>query len=228
MTKAIDTPPAALRELAEPHTYLNACGDRVNVCETKTGHVICGFDMSELLAIAAEKEAAGCSSFCAPGEPCIVSEDGKCLAEKEARQPEPSMSMFASRADYDAAVKAQHHPEQHLEMVAPADVPLPKVPFAWYWPSGCGKWVEVFVHAVAVKLMLPCGKPLYTADQLHQYAEAYAKAAVAAVYEQCVRIIEGYQVPVGNSAAGEMAAEWTMDALREVREAIRAAQKGTT
>ena len=55
------------------------------------------------------------------------------------------------------------------------------------------------------------------------YDQAALDAAVAAERERCVRIIESHQVPVGNSAAGEMAAEWTMDALREVRVAIRGA-----
>lgn len=41
--------------------------------------------------------------------------------------------------------------------------------------------------------------------------------------DRAVRILEAYRVPVGNSAAGEMAAEWTMDALREIRDAIRGA-----
>lgn len=48
-------------------------------------------------------------------------------------------------------------------------------------------------------------------------------AAMALTRQRCVQILETYQVPVGNSAAGEMAAEWTMDALREVRDAIRGA-----
>lgn len=47
-------------------------------------------------------------------------------------------------------------------------------------------------------------------------------AGAGAEREACARIIEAHQVPVGNSAAGELAAEWTMDALREVRDAIRA------
>lgn len=47
--------------------------------------------------------------------------------------------------------------------------------------------------------------------------------AQAAERERCARIVEAYRVPVGNSAAGEMAAEWTMDALREIRDAIRGA-----
>lgn len=51
--------------------------------------------------------------------------------------------------------------------------------------------------------------------------EAAWSAAVAAERERCIRIVETYQVPVGNSAAGEMAAEWTLQALREVRDEIR-------
>lgn len=46
-------------------------------------------------------------------------------------------------------------------------------------------------------------------------------AAVAAERARCVLIVERYQVPVGNSSAGELAGEWTMDALREVRDAIK-------
>jgi hypothetical protein len=48
-------------------------------------------------------------------------------------------------------------------------------------------------------------------------------AATALARQRCVQIVEAYKVPVGNSAAGEMAAEWTMDALREIRDAIRGA-----
>lgn len=46
-------------------------------------------------------------------------------------------------------------------------------------------------------------------------------AAMALTRQRCVQIVETYKVPVGNSAAGELAAEWAMDALREVRDAIR-------
>lgn len=40
--------------------------------------------------------------------------------------------------------------------------------------------------------------------------------AAAVERQRCLSIIRAYEVPVGNSAAGELAAEWTMDALREV------------
>lgn len=59
--------------------------------------------------------------------------------------------------------------------------------------------------------------PLFTADQL----EAYAAAKVAEERERVIKIIEAYRVPVGNSAAGEMACDWTLEALREIRAAIR-------
>jgi hypothetical protein len=58
---------------------------------------------------------------------------------------------------------------------------------------------------------------------VYEAAQRVIALAVAAERERCVRIVEAYQVPVGNSAAGEMAAERTMDALREVRDAIRGA-----
>jgi hypothetical protein len=38
---------------------------------------------------------------------------------------------------------------------------------------------------------------------------------------ECIDKIETYQIPVGNSATGEMAAEWTYDALKEIRSDIK-------
>jgi hypothetical protein len=48
----------------------------------------------------------------------------------------------------------------------------------------------------------------------------FAEHMIEKERKRCISIIEAYRVPVGNSAAGEMACEWTMDALREVRDAI--------
>lgn len=53
----------------------------------------------------------------------------------------------------------------------------------------------------------------------HNMEVAFA-AGAAAEREALVALIEAYKVPVGNSAAGEMAAEWTMDALRDLRDAV--------
>ena len=59
----------------------------------------------------------------------------------------------------------------------------------------------------------------------HAAAKAETAAAVAAERERCIDIIESYRIPVGNSAAGEMACEWTYDALKTIRDAIRAGAK---
>ena len=50
----------------------------------------------------------------------------------------------------------------------------------------------------------------------------FAKMIAAKEREACVNVIETHRIPVGNSAAGEMACEWTYDALKEIRTAIRA------
>jgi hypothetical protein len=46
--------------------------------------------------------------------------------------------------------------------------------------------------------------------------EKFAKLIV----QECICKIETYRIPVGNSAAGEMACEWTYDALKEIRNDI--------
>ena len=41
------------------------------------------------------------------------------------------------------------------------------------------------------------------------------------IVRECVDKIETYRIPVGNSAAGEMACDWTYDALKEIRDEIK-------
>jgi hypothetical protein len=41
------------------------------------------------------------------------------------------------------------------------------------------------------------------------------------IVRECVDKIETYRIPVGNSAAGEMACEWTYSALKEIRDEIK-------
>lgn len=64
---------------------------------------------------------------------------------------------------------------------------------------------------------------MYTADQIREYGRARERAA----YERARHIVRTYKVPVGNSPAGEMACEWTMDALKEIDDAILDAQQET-
>ena len=49
------------------------------------------------------------------------------------------------------------------------------------------------------------------------YFEMFANLII----EECINKIETYQISVGNSAAGEMACEWTYDALKEIRDDIK-------
>jgi len=41
------------------------------------------------------------------------------------------------------------------------------------------------------------------------------------IINECIDKIETHRCPVGNSAAGEMAREWTYDALKEIRDEIK-------
>ena len=41
------------------------------------------------------------------------------------------------------------------------------------------------------------------------------------IVKECIDKIETHRIPVGNSAAGEMACEWTYSALKEIRDEIK-------
>ena len=41
------------------------------------------------------------------------------------------------------------------------------------------------------------------------------------IVQECLDKIETHRIPVGNSAAGEMACEWTYSALKEIRDEIK-------
>jgi len=53
---------------------------------------------------------------------------------------------------------------------------------------------------------------------IHNLLDAERKRALGF----CLDVLEDHLIPVGNSASGEMAAEWTLIALREIREKIKA------
>jgi len=45
--------------------------------------------------------------------------------------------------------------------------------------------------------------------------------AIEAEREACIKVIEAYQIPVGNSRAGELACDWTYNALKQIRDEIK-------
>lgn len=47
------------------------------------------------------------------------------------------------------------------------------------------------------------------------------KEIVRCVLEAAAKVLTDHQIPVGNSAAGELACEWTYDALKECRDKIK-------
>ena len=57
----------------------------------------------------------------------------------------------------------------------------------------------------------------YTIGGTSKGMEKFAKLII----HRCIDEIETYRIPVGNSAAGEMACEWTCAALKEIRDNIK-------
>jgi len=54
-------------------------------------------------------------------------------------------------------------------------------------------------------------------EQMTKLSEVFAELIV----QECIDKIETHRIPVGNSAAGEMACEWTYSALKEIRDEIK-------
>ena len=50
---------------------------------------------------------------------------------------------------------------------------------------------------------------------------AFIEQLVKLTALECIDKIETYRIPVGNSSAGELACEWTYDALKSIRDDIR-------
>jgi len=57
--------------------------------------------------------------------------------------------------------------------------------------------------------------------ELHKYYDVYFEKFAELIVRECIDKIETHQIPVGNSAAGEMACEWTYAALKEIRDEIK-------
>ena len=77
--------------------------------------------------------------------------------------------------------------------------------------------IELAKQAGIPTLLFPDG-----IEELSTAHERFAHLVRAQALEEAINIIEEYRIPVGNSAAGEMACEWTYDALHRIRDAIRA------
>ncbi len=64
------------------------------------------------------------------------------------------------------------------------------------------------------------GVELDNGERLKHMTDWFDKFAEL-VINDCIDKIETYRIPVGNSPAGEMACEWTYEALKEIRDEIK-------
>ena len=67
----------------------------------------------------------------------------------------------------------------------------------------------------------PTGLPSDWDDEDYIVGPADMEKFAELIIRACVEKLETYRIPVGNSASGELACEWTYDALLEIRDEIR-------
>lgn len=58
-------------------------------------------------------------------------------------------------------------------------------------------------------------------DQLDDYAREAIQRFGELIVVGCIEKLETYRIPCGNSSSGELACEWTYDALKEIRDDIK-------
>lgn len=71
---------------------------------------------------------------------------------------------------------------------------------------------ELAIQAAATKKYHP---PVW------QFYDHELETFVHSIVQACINHIETYQIPVGNSSAGELACQWTWDALYQIRDNIK-------
>ena len=67
----------------------------------------------------------------------------------------------------------------------------------------------------------------YRTAETENGARAIQREAMRVAIEAAARVLTEHQIPVGNSRAGEMARDWTYDALKECRDTIKNLEIGT-
>ena len=61
----------------------------------------------------------------------------------------------------------------------------------------------------------------YTTPQGLEWLPVFKENFAELIVQECIDKLEAYRIPVGNSSAGELACEWTYDALMSIRDDIR-------
>ena len=65
------------------------------------------------------------------------------------------------------------------------------------------------------------GNPLNDELEKMYIPDCFAEKFAELIVRECIDKIETYRIPVGNSPAGELACEWTYDALKKIRDDIK-------
>ena len=73
------------------------------------------------------------------------------------------------------------------------------------------------IRELATQALWHTNKEGETYKTYFKFKERFAKMII----RECINKIESYRIPIGNSAAGETASEWTYDALLEIRNDIK-------
>jgi hypothetical protein len=141
---------------------------------------------------------------------------------------------------YEPSMKPEWKMEDPARFAAPADVPLPEPLFLlhcgalydgeqddWDVEANSGKAVDALAREHPNETVW-----LHSSYDAHQYAEAYAKAAVAAVYEQCIGAVSGLyeELKLKAERIPDIFASARLEALdiaEQRLEAIRDNQKGS-
>ena len=64
-------------------------------------------------------------------------------------------------------------------------------------------------------------KEVYGECEWSESALTHLMKVMDLAVKECIDKIETYRIPVGNSSSGELACEWTYDALKEIRDEIK-------
>lgn len=64
-------------------------------------------------------------------------------------------------------------------------------------------------------------KEVYGECEWSESALTHLMKVMELTVRECIDKIETYRIPVGNSAAGELACEWTYEALEKIRDDIK-------
>ena len=80
---------------------------------------------------------------------------------------------------------------------------------------------RILQHAAHAKAYAnQCTKDI-DGDVSWHWMEYYTEKFAELIVRECIDKIETHRIPVGNSAAGEMACEMTYSALKEIRDEIK-------